>query len=65
MLSKSSRLWVQVWDCRANLPCSSNVVGIVCSVLTPYMVNPSEWNWKKLTAFFWVSLTMFIITWCI
>lgn len=33
----------------------SNVVGIICSVLTPYMVNPSAWNWKKLTAFFWVS----------
>lgn len=22
-----------------------NVVGIVCSVLTPYMLNPTAWNW--------------------
>jgi SP family general alpha glucoside:H+ symporter-like MFS transporter len=31
----------------------SNIVGIACSVLTPYMVNPTAWNWSKKTAFFW------------
>lgn len=32
------------------------IVGIVCSVLTPYMLNPSAWNWSNYAGFFWVSL---------
>ncbi|KAF7368455.1 MFS general substrate transporter [Mycena venus] len=30
-----------------------NVVGIICSVLTPYMLNPGNWNWSNYTGFFW------------
>lgn len=30
-----------------------NVVGIICSVLTPYMLNPGEWNWSNFAGFFW------------
>ncbi|QUC16203.1 uncharacterized protein UV8b_00444 [Ustilaginoidea virens] len=30
-----------------------NIVGIVTSVLTPYMLNPGEWNWSNYTGFFW------------
>ncbi|KAJ7064135.1 MFS transporter [Mycena amicta] len=30
-----------------------NIVGIICSVLTPYMLNPSAWNWSNYTGFFW------------
>ncbi|KAJ6447829.1 putative MFS maltose permease [Mycena sanguinolenta] len=30
-----------------------NVVGIICSVLTPYMLNPSAWDWSNYTGFFW------------
>jgi SP family general alpha glucoside:H+ symporter-like MFS transporter len=30
-----------------------NVVGIICSVLTPYMLNPGEWNWSNYAGFFW------------
>ncbi|KAJ7087979.1 sugar porter family MFS transporter [Mycena belliarum] len=30
-----------------------NVVGIVCSVLTPYMLNPSAWDWQNYAGFFW------------
>jgi SP family general alpha glucoside:H+ symporter-like MFS transporter len=33
---------------------SSNIVGIICSVLTPYMLNPSAWNWANFAGFFWV-----------
>ncbi|MCJ1355144.1 MAG: hypothetical protein MMC33_005135 [Icmadophila ericetorum] len=33
-----------------------NVVGIVCSVLTPYMLNPGAWNWGDYTGFFWAAL---------
>ncbi|KAJ6441722.1 sugar porter (SP) family MFS transporter [Purpureocillium lavendulum] len=30
-----------------------NVVGIITNVLTPYMLNPSAWNWRNYTGFFW------------
>ncbi|OXH65263.1 MFS transporter, SP family, general alpha glucoside:H+ symporter [Cryptococcus neoformans] len=35
-----------------------NVTAIVANVLTPYMVNPSAWNWKQFTGFFWVGSTL-------
>ncbi|RDW75153.1 maltose permease MAL61-2 [Coleophoma cylindrospora] len=33
-----------------------NIVGIVCSVLTPYMLNPSAWNWGNYAGFFWGAI---------
>lgn len=30
-----------------------NIVGIVSSVLTPYMLNPGAWNWGNYAGFFW------------
>jgi SP family general alpha glucoside:H+ symporter-like MFS transporter len=33
-----------------------NVVGIVCSVLTPYMLNPGAWDWGNYTGFFWGAI---------
>lgn len=33
-----------------------NIVGIVCSVLTPYMLNPGAWNWGNYTGFFWAGI---------
>ncbi|KAJ7141721.1 sugar transporter family protein [Mycena crocata] len=30
-----------------------NIVGIICSVLTPYMLNPGEWDWSNYAGFFW------------
>ncbi|PGH27014.1 hypothetical protein AJ80_01199 [Polytolypa hystricis UAMH7299] len=30
-----------------------NVVAIICNVLTPYMLNPSEWAWGNYAGFFW------------
>jgi len=38
-----------------------NIVGIVCSVLTPYMVNPTAWDWKNFTAFFWAAIAFLCI----
>lgn len=32
-----------------------NIVNIVCNVLTPYMVNPTAWNWQNYTGFFWAG----------
>jgi SP family general alpha glucoside:H+ symporter-like MFS transporter len=33
-----------------------NIVGIITSVLSPYMLNPGEWNWSNYTGFFWAGL---------
>ncbi|OAP63684.1 hypothetical protein AYL99_02911 [Fonsecaea erecta] len=33
-----------------------NIVGIICSVLTPYMLNPGEWNWGNYAGFFWAGI---------
>jgi SP family general alpha glucoside:H+ symporter-like MFS transporter len=33
-----------------------NVVGIICSVLTPYMLNPGAWNWSNYAGFFWAGI---------
>lgn len=32
-----------------------NIVGIISSVLTPYMLNPSAWDWGNYAGFFWGS----------
>ena len=33
-----------------------NIVGVITSVLTPYMLNPTAWNWGNYTGFFWAAL---------
>ncbi|KAK8170423.1 sugar transporter family protein [Phyllosticta citribraziliensis] len=33
-----------------------NVVGIICGVLSPYMLNPDEWDWSNFTGFFWAGI---------
>ncbi|KAF7855400.1 hypothetical protein EAF04_010143 [Stromatinia cepivora] len=38
-----------------------NVVGIVCSVITPYMLNPGAWNWKNYAGFFWGAICFLCI----
>jgi len=38
-----------------------NIVAIVCSVLTPYMLNPSAWNWGNFAGFFWGAICFFCI----
>ncbi|ODN95190.1 MFS transporter, SP family, general alpha glucoside:H+ symporter [Cryptococcus wingfieldii CBS 7118] len=30
-----------------------NVVAIICNVLSPYMINPTAWNWGNYAGFFW------------
>ena len=34
-------------------------MGIICGVLTPYMLNPGAWNWGNYTGFFWVRLSFY------
>ncbi|RCI14146.1 hypothetical protein L249_6059 [Ophiocordyceps polyrhachis-furcata BCC 54312] len=38
-----------------------NVVGIVTGVLTPYMLNPSAWDWRNFAGFFWAGLCFLCI----
>ncbi|KAF2183967.1 maltose permease MAL61 [Zopfia rhizophila CBS 207.26] len=38
-----------------------NVVGIICSVLSPYMLNPGAWNWSNFTGFFWGGICFLCI----
>ncbi|KIH87551.1 hypothetical protein SPBR_04862 [Sporothrix brasiliensis 5110] len=37
------------------------IVGIVCGVLTPYMLNPSAWNWQNYAGFFWAGICFLCI----
>ncbi|KAL1957146.1 hypothetical protein VTO42DRAFT_6289 [Malbranchea cinnamomea] len=30
-----------------------NIVAIICNVLTPYMLNPTAWDWSNFAGFFW------------
>ncbi|AAW45575.1 hypothetical protein CNBH3340 [Cryptococcus deneoformans B-3501A] len=32
-----------------------NVIAIICNVLTPYMINPTAWNWGNYAGFFWAG----------
>lgn len=38
-----------------------NVVGIITGVLTPYMLNPTAWNWSNYAGFFWAGLCFLCI----
>lgn len=40
-----------------------NIVTIVSLVLEPYMMNPTEWNWKGKTAFFWCGTSLLTMVW--
>jgi SP family general alpha glucoside:H+ symporter-like MFS transporter len=42
---------------------SYNLTAIWCAVLEPYMINPTEWNWKGKTAFFWAGTAAVMATW--
>ncbi|CAN8096176.1 unnamed protein product [Discula destructiva] len=37
------------------------IVGIVCSILTPYMLNPTAWNWSNFAGFFWAGICFLCI----
>ena len=36
-------------------------MGIVCSVLTPYMLNPGAWDWSNFAGFFWGGICFLCI----
>ncbi|EFX03077.1 major facilitator superfamily transporter alpha-glucoside [Grosmannia clavigera kw1407] len=37
------------------------IVGIVASVLNPYMLNPGAWNWSNYAGFFWGGICFLCI----
>ncbi|KAL8396822.1 hypothetical protein RB594_003782 [Gaeumannomyces avenae] len=39
------------------------VLNIVKNSFMPYMLNPTAWNWKSRTAFFWAGLDLVVIVW--
>jgi len=39
------------------------VGNLVGGVLEPYMINPTQWNWKGKTAFFWGMLSLITTIW--
>lgn len=41
-----------------------NVSGIVISIITPYMLNPTAWNWKAKAAFLWSGFAFLAAIWC-
>ncbi|KAK9244375.1 general substrate transporter [Lipomyces tetrasporus] len=40
-----------------------NIGCIVNNIITPYMLNPTAWNWKAKTAFFWAGVNGMLIVW--
>jgi SP family general alpha glucoside:H+ symporter-like MFS transporter len=39
------------------------VGNIIGGVMEPYMMNPTAWNWKGKTAFFWGTLSLLTTIW--
>lgn len=39
------------------------VGNIIGGVMEPYMINPTQWNWKGKTAFFWGTLSLLTTIW--
>ncbi|KAK9351843.1 general substrate transporter [Lipomyces doorenjongii] len=40
-----------------------NVGLIVNNIVTPYMLNPTAWNWKGKTGFFWAGINAVLFVW--
>ncbi|KAI0007893.1 general substrate transporter [Xylariaceae sp. FL0662B] len=36
---------------------------IVANIIEPYMMNPTAWNWKGLTGFFWFGTAFITLVW--
>ena len=41
-----------------------NVWGIINQIWTPYMLNPTAWNWGAKTGFFWAGWCFLCLIWC-
>jgi len=41
-----------------------NVSNIIVGIITPYMLNPTQWNWRAKTGFFWAGFSIAAAVWC-
>ena len=39
------------------------VIQIIANIIEPYMMNPTQWNWKGKTGFFWFGTAFLTLTW--
>lgn len=42
---------------------SYQLANIVSQILQAYTINPTEWNWKGKTGFFWGSTALCVFVW--
>ncbi|KAK4561597.1 hypothetical protein LTR86_004276 [Recurvomyces mirabilis] len=40
-----------------------NCQGIINGIITPYMLNPTAWNWKARAGYFWAGTSFLCLTW--
>ena len=40
-----------------------NIAGIIVAIVTPYMLNPTQWNWKAKSAFLWAGFAILSAIW--
>ncbi|OCT51065.1 Alpha-glucosides permease MPH2 [Cladophialophora carrionii] len=41
-----------------------NVISIITNIITPRMLNPSAWDWKGKSCFFFAGTTLVCLVWC-
>ncbi|CAH6722835.1 maltose permease Mal31p [[Candida] jaroonii] len=41
-----------------------NISGIITAIITPKMLNPTDWNWGAKTGFFWAGFCFCSAIWC-
>ncbi|KAK6456192.1 maltose permease [Scheffersomyces xylosifermentans] len=41
-----------------------NIANIVVGIITPYMLNPTAWDWRAKTGFFWAGFSFIAAVWC-
>lgn len=43
--------------------CTYNIAGIIIQIITPYMLNPTAWNWGAKAAFLWGGFAALCLLW--
>lgn len=43
--------------------CTYSIAGIVIAIITPYMLNPTAWNWQAKSAFLWGGFAFLAMVW--
>lgn len=43
--------------------CTYSIAGIIIAIITPYMLNPTAWNWQAKSAFLWGGFAFLAMVW--